>query len=220
MPKTGHNRQQGYDYVTDADVLAAVREKLAVRHVAFVAEVCGATFESIGETSNKAPKMLAQVRMTFTFIDGDSGESIQREFAGAGMDFGGEKGLYKAITGATKYFLMKTFLMPTGDDPESDHGVPAESAPVQRAQAQPGRSPDAPASDVVTSGQISMIWARGKEAGLSEEEIKETVRVKTNGVEHVAEIPKRKVDAVLEGFVQYAEFKKRQQPQESTTDGS
>jgi hypothetical protein len=46
------------------------------------------------------------------------------------------------------------------------------------------------------------------------------VRVKTNGVEHVAEIPKRKVDAVLEGFVQYAEFKKRQQPQESTTDGS
>ncbi len=47
--------------------------------------------------------------------------------AGAGNDRNkngvGDKGTYKAITGATKYALMKTFLLETGDDPEvaSDH---------------------------------------------------------------------------------------------------
>jgi hypothetical protein len=44
---------------------------------------------------------------------------------------------YKAMTGALKYFLMKTFLIPTGDDPEADTGSDARSA-----GRRPGRTAD------------------------------------------------------------------------------
>ena len=54
---------------------------------------------------------------------------------GAGDD-GADKGLYKAYTGAVKYFLMKTFLIPTGDDPEADTKAD-ERAASRAAPARP-----------------------------------------------------------------------------------
>ena len=41
----------------------------------------------------------------------------------------GDKGLYKAITGANKYFLFKLFQIETGDDPERDTAPVAQEAP-------------------------------------------------------------------------------------------
>ena len=52
-------------------------------------------------------------------VDAQSGESLSSTIIGSGQDKG-DKGPYKAYTGAQKYFLMKTFMIPTGDDPEKD----------------------------------------------------------------------------------------------------
>ena len=49
------------------------------------------------------------------------------EWAGSGDD-PADKGLYSAYTGAVKYFLMKAFLIPTGDDPEADEGTDKRAA--------------------------------------------------------------------------------------------
>jgi hypothetical protein len=40
----------------------------------------------------------------------------------------GDKALYKAMTGAVKYWLYKTFLVSTGDDPEQGNDMDKETA--------------------------------------------------------------------------------------------
>ncbi|MCK9569449.1 ERF family protein [Candidatus Pacearchaeota archaeon] len=62
---------------------------------------------------------LSDVAIEFAFIDSETGEELRGVGAGTGTDKG-DKSVYKAITGAIKYILTTTFLIPTGDDPEDD----------------------------------------------------------------------------------------------------
>ena len=49
----------------------------------------------------------------------ETGFSESSVTSGEGMDKG-DKGIYKAQTGALKYYLSVTFMVATGDDPEQD----------------------------------------------------------------------------------------------------
>jgi hypothetical protein len=62
---------------------------------------------------------LVEVELEYAFFDVESGESLKGHFTGHGSDRS-DKALYKAITGAIKYILTTTFLIPTGDDPEEE----------------------------------------------------------------------------------------------------
>jgi hypothetical protein len=62
---------------------------------------------------------LVLTKHTGRLIDPDSGEARAYTFFGSGQD-NGDKGLYKAITGALKYFLASTFLVAEYNDPERD----------------------------------------------------------------------------------------------------
>jgi hypothetical protein len=115
IPKRGKNTFHNYDYATEADIVATVRQKLAAENVMLFSAVDRIEREAVGEKG----QVLTTIRMTFTFIDGESGATLSFPWAGAGTDKE-DKGLYKAMTGGEKYFLLKTFLMPTGDDPERD----------------------------------------------------------------------------------------------------
>ena len=57
-----------------------------------------------------------------------SGESLDLEAPGCGVDFG-DKGAYKAMTGALKYALRHTLLIPTGDDAEIAPPTEPDEAP-------------------------------------------------------------------------------------------
>lgn len=59
------------------------------------------------------------VTMEFTLFDVETGCSETSRVYGEGFDKG-DKALYKAYTGAIKYYLADTFLVATGDDPEVD----------------------------------------------------------------------------------------------------
>ncbi len=109
VPKNGRNDFHKYDYVTEADLVDAVRAKLAERNVVLLPAL----------TSVNIDGQVTTAQMRFQFIDGDTGETFGSDWAGTGEDKG-DKGLYKAYTGALKYFLMKSFLIATGDDPERD----------------------------------------------------------------------------------------------------
>lgn len=52
---------------------------------------------------------------TFRIVHAASGESIEVQAIGEGMD-SGDKGAYKCATGAFKYFLRQAFMLSTGDD--------------------------------------------------------------------------------------------------------
>ena len=70
-------------------------------------------------TKSGSTQYIVCVDMEFKFIDGDSGEELTLNMSGEGQDVG-DKAIYKAISGAQKYALMKAFMIPTGDDPEYD----------------------------------------------------------------------------------------------------
>lgn len=135
VPKSGHNRFHGYSYATEADIVSAVREGMARRHLMLVPDVESSEVKEVQRKNGV--ERLVTLRVRFTVLDGDSGETHSFCVTGEGTDAGDKAG-YKAITGATKYAIMKLFLIPTGDDPEEEgHG--------QRSPRQPLRTPPPPA---------------------------------------------------------------------------
>lgn len=109
VPKNGYNSFHKYQYSTEADVVDSVRKFMSEEGLAMFTSVV--THEVKGE--------IATVTIDFTLACAETGETITSRLIGQGQDKG-DKAFYKAYAGATKYFLMKTFLIPTGDDPEAD----------------------------------------------------------------------------------------------------
>ena len=124
MEKDGTNSFQGYKYLSETQLTFKMKSLLDKHKVVF-------NFESevkscVPYTSSKgANNFLTTVKVTYRFIDVESGELLGGYVDGQGSDTG-DKGVYKAITGAIKYVYMKTFNIPTGDDPENDKGQKVE----------------------------------------------------------------------------------------------
>lgn len=121
IQKTGTNSFHNYKYATEADVNEKVREVLAEHNVIMIPNVKSHAYREHINAKGKT-EYIVTVEVEFTFTDGDTGETISFTTFGEGQD-AGDKGTYKAITGAQKYALMKAFMIPTGDDPEADGGV-------------------------------------------------------------------------------------------------
>lgn len=118
IQKTGINKFLNYKYAKESDISEAFSKSL-IKHKVFM-------FSSIVDYGCKAFKtkkdedrFLITVKLNVKFVDAESGESFESVFYGDGAD-SDDKGVYKAITGAQKYALLKTFMVSTGDDPEQD----------------------------------------------------------------------------------------------------
>lgn len=121
IQKTGYNNFHKYRYATEADVNEKVREELAKRNVILIPNVKSHSVRT-HTTAKGNTEYIVTVEVEFIFMDGETGEMISFTTFGEGQD-AGDKGTYKAITGAQKYALMKSFMIPTGDDPEADEGT-------------------------------------------------------------------------------------------------
>lgn len=132
IQKRGFNKFNNYNYATESDVQEKVREVLAEQNVIMLPDVIEHTTRE--HTNRKGyTEYIATVKVKFTFIDGDTGENLSIHSSGEGQD-AGDKAVYKAITGAQKYALMKAFMIPTGDDPEADNGVDERNNEQQTPQ--------------------------------------------------------------------------------------
>lgn len=121
VEKKGDNEGQRYKYQRAADVANEVRGHLAKLGVAFLLSIDSKDLQILPRGDGKAPLFFFTVQGTARFIDGETGEEYLFGVAGTGEDYGGGKGLYKAITGALKYALRTAFLIPDiADDPEVD----------------------------------------------------------------------------------------------------
>lgn len=112
VEKRGRNDFHKYDYVKAEDVILQVR-KLMVQHGVHL-------FSDVESVAHDAE--LTTIQTVHRFVDVDTGEAVRIHFSGVGADKG-DKGIWKAVTGALKYVLTSTFLIPTGDDPEGDLSV-------------------------------------------------------------------------------------------------
>jgi hypothetical protein len=129
VAKTGYNEYHKYHYAQEADLVDAIRGELASRKLFIFPNVTSCvripheveTYKGIRKTQ------LTEISVDWTFVDGDSGEERTITVHGVGED-SVDKGFYKAFTGSEKYMLMKSFLIPTGDDPEKDSKEDARQA--------------------------------------------------------------------------------------------
>jgi len=120
--KNGHNDFQDYDYATEKDFLDTIRPLLEKQGIVVTAscDECNSSERTwLNAKGEQKTEMLTKVMMRFKVWDRESGEAVEAVFPGHGQDVG-DKGVYKAMTGATKYFVAKFFLIATGDDPEKE----------------------------------------------------------------------------------------------------
>lgn len=117
VQKTGKNTFHNYKYAGEADLLEKLRPAMLEAGLMLIPSIKGVSpIDEHGVTT---------VQMEYTLIhkDGDVWPNVICA-AGQGGDKNkngvGDKGLYKAITGANKYLLFKLFQIETGDDPETD----------------------------------------------------------------------------------------------------
>lgn len=122
IKKSKYNKAQDYWYATEVDILRALRPLLTKAGVFIQFSVVDCQV-----VPRDGRSLLTQVQLDYVVTDGT--DTISGSCFGYGMDTG-DKGVYKAITGAKKYALMLLFLIDTGDDPESDpagDGSPPEN---------------------------------------------------------------------------------------------
>ncbi len=113
--KDGKNRHQSYEYITEKQYKNNFKAALAAAGLDFKSSML--EYQFIPSISDKMNMMIAKFQ--FEIIDRETGEREVYPAFGTGADTG-DKGLYKAYTGAIKYFLANNFLVAEGNDPESD----------------------------------------------------------------------------------------------------
>jgi len=121
LPKRGRNDRFNYDYVTDSDVLDAVRGAMGAAGIGFFADMVDIDFSR--RVSTRSGEMtITELTIDAMFADGETGATVTVTWVGEAMD-GQDKGLNKALTAAVKYGLLKTFLMSTGEDDPDDEAA-------------------------------------------------------------------------------------------------
>jgi hypothetical protein len=127
IKKDKENTFHRYTYASEAAIKNAVHAALTKYRVMFFPT--GSEVVSVERGFGaKQDENMTTVRLSYEFINVDNpAEKLAGQFQGTGADKG-DKGAYKAITGALKYALTSTFLIETGDDPERDERKPEPTA--------------------------------------------------------------------------------------------
>lgn len=105
-----------YTYLSEEKITSEIRQALI--EVGLV--IYPVKMDIIGEKevrTKSGESTILTISATYRIQDVDSGEYIEVQTIGEGMD-SGDKTAYKAMTGAFKYAQRQTFAIPTGDDPD------------------------------------------------------------------------------------------------------
>lgn len=115
LKREGQNTFDKYRYFSEAQYKQLFTELFSFYGLELkFDELAYDTFEGTEKQANgRMPKI------KFTLFDIETGFGEDTTITGEGMDKGDKAG-YKAYTGALKYFLANTFMVATGDDPETE----------------------------------------------------------------------------------------------------
>ncbi len=114
---TKDKKSTSYDYVSGDKILSIVRPTMDELGLLLVSEVLDYSFTRIDYNTKNGQKseMFCSLRMRFTWIDSETGETLQCMWASSGMN-NWDKSLGSAITYAERYFLLKQFHIATDKD--------------------------------------------------------------------------------------------------------
>jgi hypothetical protein len=205
VQKAGHNDFQNYKYATEADAIAALRPMMIKHGLCMIPSVESVEQDEWGNTN---------VLMHYRILDED-GNFLSFRAAGSGNDKNskgvGDKGIYKALTGASKYALLKTFMMETGDDPEVPSQQEKESKPEPKQEPKPEVKQIVDESDLSDAREAFVMMIKEcAETCTTQEELQElwvgnkgeldkTKKVNPTVHEDIKQFFKAKKEAILKG---------------------
>lgn len=106
-----------YKAISEEKVTTAVREQLIQQGIVIIPIKQESTNKELIRT-DKSVNMLTEVHTTYRIQNADDvNDFIEVESNGSGVDTQ-DKGVGKAMTYAYKYMLLRTFAIPTGEDPD------------------------------------------------------------------------------------------------------
>ncbi len=114
VSKRGVNTFQNYKYAKESDYIEAIRPALIKHGVIVLPTLMSERMDPIKDS------FITSIQMKFTVINADDPKDTYETIIPAQGSDKTDKGIYKAITGAKKYFVSNTFLIPTNDDAEDD----------------------------------------------------------------------------------------------------
>ena len=126
--KTGYNDYDEYAFVEEAEVVRVLRSALTEAGLSL-----SVSASDILRSDAVASGTNYTLKMTFTLTDAETGYAEVIPWLAMGAD-AGDKAVYKAYTSGVKYFLLKTFLLPTDDDVERNSV--SEFAPMDPVSAE------------------------------------------------------------------------------------
>ncbi len=156
IAETGKNTYQKYSYATALDILEPVKR------------TCNelGLFLYLDVTESEIEPGKARCIVKLTVVDSESGESLSINSCGYSEDWSykenrpsGDKAIYKAITGATKYAVREMFALASTDDPEKEE--------IRQSKPKPR---------TITPAQINRLYTLAtQEAGLTQERAKQVL---------------------------------------------
>lgn len=123
VDKSGRNTQQSYNYIEYGVVAGRIRELFDTYGVIIVPSVESYQVDEItGRNGGRGYHFM--LNMSFKLINGDDpADFITSSWLGESADFG-DKGINKAETSGTKYFLMRLFNVSEKGEEEADSKSP------------------------------------------------------------------------------------------------
>ncbi len=132
IQKDSKNTHFNYSYASELAIKTALHASMIKHKVILQLETMNSRVEATSKTTILSCR--------YKFWDVDSGENLEGLFEAAGPARD-DKGVWAATTNAIKYILTSTFLIPTGDDAESDANHPAPPAGNGKSEPQRGVDP-------------------------------------------------------------------------------
>lgn len=125
-----------YQYVSGDKILSIVRPKMDKLGLILIPEVIDSNFtrQEYSTKNGQKVEMFCSLKMRFTWVDSESGETLECEWASSGMN-NWDKGLGSALTYGERYFLLKFFHVATDKDDVDAPKTEEEEATVQGAIA-------------------------------------------------------------------------------------
>ncbi len=156
IAETGKNTYQKYSYATALDILEPVKRTCNELGLFLYLDVIESEIEP-GK---------ARCTVKLTVVDSESGESLSINSCGYSEDWSykenratGDKAIYKAITGATKYAVREMFALASTDDPEKEE--------IRQSKPKPR---------LITAAQINRLYTLAtQEVGLTKERAKQVL---------------------------------------------
>lgn len=123
LPQDGKNTFSNYNYISNEQMMTAIRSKLLENKVSVLPEILKVEDTDFQNSDEKTGKVKVTIRtrvlMRFEILDCETGYSLFKRFSGSEQDTGG-KSEQQAITQCMKYFLFKLLKVTSKDEVDSD----------------------------------------------------------------------------------------------------